>query len=327
MAESASMRWRPAYLGLGIAELTRRADAARALLGPDRCRVCPRLCKVDRLHDATGLCGIGRRAIVASHFPHFGEENCLRGRKGSGTIFFSGCSLRCVFCQNHDISWVVQGERVTPQRLAEMALELQSRGCHNINLVTPEHVVPQILEALPYAVTGGLALPIVYNTSSYEGPDSLALLDGIVDVYLADLKVWTRERARRYLRMPDYPEVTRAAVWEMHRQVGHLVLDEAGLARRGLLVRHLVMPGMYEETAEILRWIAGELGPETYVNLMAQYFPAGRVGRDGTRDPYHEIDRHPVREEYQRAAALADDLGLRRLDQRSRTMGESLRTV
>lgn len=322
----AATRWRPAYLGLGAEEIALRAEAAGALLGPDRCRVCPRLCKVDRLGDVSGLCGIGRRAIVASHFPHFGEENCLRGRKGSGTIFFSGCSLRCVFCQNHDISWIVQGGRVTPERLAEMALELQSRGCHNINLVTPEHVVPQILEALPAAIAGGLSLPIIYNTSSYEGPDSLGLLDGIVDVYLADLKVWTRERARRYLRMPDYPEVAKAAVQEMRRQVGHLVLDEAGLARRGLLVRHLLMPGMYEETAEILRWIASELGPDTYVNLMAQYFPAGRVGRSGTRDPYEEIDRHPLREEYRRAAALADDLGLRRLDQRSRRMGQALRT-
>jgi putative pyruvate formate lyase activating enzyme len=219
----------------------------------------------------------------------------------------------------------VQGERVTPARLAEMALELQSRGCHNINLVTPEHVVPQILEALPAAIAGGLSLPIIYNTSSYEGPDSLGLLDGIVDVYLADLKVWTRERARRYLRMPDYPEVAQASVREMHRQVGDLVLDEAGLARRGLLVRHLLMPGMYEETAHILRWIAGELGPDTYISLMAQYFPAGRVGRNGTRDPYKEINRHPLREEYQRATTLADDLGLRRHDQRSQRMGQALR--
>jgi putative pyruvate formate lyase activating enzyme len=282
---------------------------------------------VDRLgDDVRGLCHIGRRAIVASHFPHFGEENCLRGRRGSGTIFFSGCNLRCVFCQNHDISWVVQGERVTAQRLADMAVELQSRGCHNINFVTPEHVVPQILEALPDAIAAGLSVPIVYNTSAYEGPDSLELMDGIVDVYLPDFKVWTREGARRYLRMPDYPEVAKAAIRQMHRQVGQLVVDEAGLARRGLLVRHLLMPGQYEETAEILRWIAGELGPDTYVNLMAQYFPAGLVGRDGDRDRYDDIDRRPMREEYLRAVALADDLGLRRLDQRSRTSGEALRT-
>ncbi|HEU5157696.1 MAG TPA: radical SAM protein [Streptosporangiaceae bacterium] len=319
-----SARSRPAYLDLGVAEIARRADAARQLLGPTRCRVCPRLCKINRLDDATGLCGTGRRAIVASHFPHFGEEDCLRGRKGSGTIFFSGCNLRCVFCQNHDISWVVQGERVAPRRLAEMMLELQSRGCHNINFVTPEHVVPQILEALPDAVAGGLSVPIIYNTSSYEGPDSIRLLDGIVDIYLPDLKVATRERARRYLRMPGYPEVAKAAIRDMHRQVGRLVLDEAGLARRGLLIRHLVMPGMYEETARILRWIATELGPDTYVNLMAQYFPAGLVGRATARDPYDEINRHPAREEYQRAAALADDLGLRRLDERSLAMGQAL---
>ncbi|HEY8454900.1 MAG TPA: radical SAM protein [Actinopolymorphaceae bacterium] len=263
----------PAYLRLGADEIARRADEARRLLGTDRCRVCPRFCKVDRLSDVAGLCKIGRRAIVASHFPHFGEENCLRGRTGSGTIFFSGCNLRCVFCQNHDISWIVQGERVTPQRLAEMALELQARGCHNINFVTHEHVVPQILEALPHAIAGGLSIPIVYNTSSYEGPDSIDLLDGIVDVYLPDFKVWTRDAARRYLRMPDYPRVARTAIKKMCDQVGQLVVDEAGLARRGLLVRHLVMPGMYDETAQILRWIAEKLGPDTYVNLMAQYFP------------------------------------------------------
>ncbi|MDI3312723.1 MAG: radical SAM protein [Mycobacterium sp.] len=261
---------RPAYLGLGVDEISRRAVQARVLLGPDRCRVCPRLCRVDRLHDVKGLCQIGRTAVVASHFAHFGEENCLRGWNGSGTIFFSGCNLRCVFCQNHDISWEVRGERVTPQRLAQMMLELQDNGCHNINFVTPEHVVPQILEALPHAIDAGLRLPIVYNTSSYDSLDSLALMDGIVDIYMPDAKVWSRERARRFLRMPDYPEVMRATIPEMGRQVGKLVLDHDGLAVRGLLVRHLVMPGMFGETAEILRWIADVLGPDTYVDLMAQ---------------------------------------------------------
>jgi putative pyruvate formate lyase activating enzyme len=192
----------PAYLSLGAGEVAAHAEMALRLLGPDRCGVCPRLCKVNRLADQRGLCAIGRQAIVASHFPHFGEENCLRGWNGSGTIFFSGCNLRCVFCQSFGISWQVHGEPVTPKRLAAMMLELQDRGCHNINLVTPEHVVPQILQALPAAIDGGLRLPIVYNTSCYDSLDSLALMDGIVDIYLPDLKVWTPECARRYLRCP-----------------------------------------------------------------------------------------------------------------------------
>jgi putative pyruvate formate lyase activating enzyme len=293
-------------------ELECRAAEAFQLLGP-RCVVCPRGCKIDRRSNEKGLCAIGRHAVVASHFPHFGEEDCLRGRRGSGTVFFSGCNLRCVFCQNHDISWEVRGERVSPVRLAEMMLELQAIGCHNVNWVTPEHVVPQILEALPHAVAGGLRLPIVYNTSAYDSLDSLRLLEGVVDVYMPDLKVLTRERARRYLKRPDYPDVARETIKEMHHQVGDLVLDERGLARRGLILRHLVMPGQLDETEEILRFVAEELGTGCYVNLMAQYYPSGKVGKDGE---YAEIDRHLHREEYERALACARELGLR-LDARS----------
>jgi putative pyruvate formate lyase activating enzyme len=314
-----SLAW-PAYLSLGAEEVAARAEAALRLLGPGRCGVCPRLCKVNRLADQRGLCAIGRQAVVASHFPHFGEENCLRGRNGSGTIFFSGCNLRCVFCQNFDISWQVQGEPVSPGRLAAMMLALQDRGCHNINFVTPEHVVPQILEALPLAIENGLGLPIVYNTSSYDSLDSLRLMDGIVDIYMPDLKVWTRERARRYLRMPGYPQAAQEAVKEMNRQVGPLLLGENGLARRGLLVRHLVMPGMLDETRAILRFVAEELGAGTYVNLMAQYCPAGLVGRS-RRDSYEEINRRLARDEYQHAVRFADEVGLRRLDRRSRASG------
>jgi putative pyruvate formate lyase activating enzyme len=293
-------------------ELDRRAAAAHELLGP-RCVVCPRECKVDRREDVKGLCAIGRHAVVASHFPHFGEEDCLRGRRGSGTIFFSGCNLRCVFCQNHDISWEVRGERVTSERLAAMMLELQAIGCHNVNWVTPEHVVPQILEALPLAVRAGLRLPLVYNTSAYDSLDGLKLMEGVVDVYMPDFKVWTRERARRYLKRPDYADVARETIKEMHRQVGDLVLDERGLARRGLILRHLIMPGQLDETAEILRFVAEELGTGCYVNLMAQYYVSGKVGRDGE---YLEIARGIHREEYEQALALARALGLR-LDARS----------
>jgi putative pyruvate formate lyase activating enzyme len=299
-------------VSLSRAELERRAAEAHELLG-ERCVVCPRGCKVDRRADVAGLCAIGRHAVVASYFPHFGEEDCLRGRRGSGTIFFSGCNLRCVFCQNHDISWKVQGELVRPERLAEMMLELQAIGCHNINWVTPEHVVPQILEALPDAFDEGLELPIVYNTSAYDSLDSLSLMEGIVDVYMPDFKLWTNEAARRYLKRADYADVARQTIVEMNRQVGDLVLDERGMARRGLIVRHLIMPGLLEETESILRFVAEELGTGTYVNLMAQYYVSGTVGQNGQ---YEEIARGIHREEYEQALALANELGLR-LDPRS----------
>jgi putative pyruvate formate lyase activating enzyme len=296
-------------------ELEERACRALVLLSGPNCEVCPRLCSVDRLADERGLCRIGRRAVVASYFPHFGEENCLRGWRGSGTIFFAGCNLRCVFCQNFDVSWEVQGHEVDAGRLAAMMLELQAMGCHNINWVTPEHVVPQILEALPLALDRGLSLPIVYNTSAYDSADSLGLMDGVVDVYMPDLKLISSEHARRYLGKREYADVMRRNVREMHRQVGELVLDDRGLAVRGLICRHLVMPGLVDQTEAVLRWVAEELGPGTYVNLMGQYYPAGKVGKSGR---YEEIDRRPDRDELRRAFEIADSLGLRRLDTRSR---------
>jgi putative pyruvate formate lyase activating enzyme len=301
----------PSYLALHRSgELADRAGAALRLLA-DPCHVCPRLCSVDRLADERGLCRIGRRAVVASHFPHFGEEDCLRGWNGSGTIFFAGCNLRCVFCQNFDVSWQVQGREVSAERLAAMMLELQEIGCHNINWVTPEHVVPQILEALPLAVERGLRLPIVYNTSAYDSADSLALMDGIVDVYMPDLKLVGSDHTRRYLGKREYFEVASRNVLEMQRQVGELIVDERGLARRGLIVRHLVMPGLLEETRAVLEFVAERLGPGTYVNLMGQYYPAGKTER------YAEIHRRPHAEELVRGYAIADELGLR-LDARSR---------
>jgi len=310
----------PSYLELGTSEIRRRAAEAFELLGP-RCLVCPRLCRVDRRAGVAGLCAVGRYAVVASWFPHFGEEDCLRGRRGSGTIFFSGCNLRCVFCQNWDISWGnLKGVVATPERLAAMMLELQGLGCHNVNFVTPEHVVPQVLEALPLAIESGLRLPIVYNTSAYDSLESLRLTDGVVDVYMPDFKLWTNEASRRYLRRADYPDVARESIREMHRQVGDLELDERGLAVRGVLLRHLVMPGLLEETEAILRFVAEELGTGCYVNLMAQYYPSGRVGRDGE---FAEIDRHLFREEYAQALALAEELGLR-LDPRGRAEGRQL---
>ena len=303
---------RPRYLELHRAgELELRAQAALRLLEAP-CRVCPRECSVERLDDERGLCKIGRRAIVASHFPHFGEEDCLRGWRGSGTIFFGGCNLRCVFCQNYDVSWQVQGQEADGAQLAAMMLELQEIGCHNINWVTPEHVVPQILEALPRAVDGGLRLPFVYNTSAYDSLDSLRLMDGVVDIYMPDVKLTSSELTRRYLGKREYFEVASRNVREMYRQVGDLVVGDDGLARQGLIVRHLVMPGLLDETDTVLRFVADELGPGTYVNLMGQYHPAGRSER------YAEIHRRPYPEELERAFEIADGLGLRRLDERSR---------
>ncbi|GIV20378.1 MAG: radical SAM protein [Armatimonadota bacterium] len=301
----------PAYLALHRrGELQRRAEEAIASLR--ECRVCPRNCGVNRLADEKGICRTGRYARVSSYFPHHGEEDCLRGWNGSGTIFFSWCNLRCVFCQNSDLSHRGEGVEVSPEHLAGMMLSLQRMGCHNINLVTPEHVVPQVLEALVLAVEGGLRLPIVYNTSAYDGMESLHLLDGVVDIYMPDFKIWDPEKAHRYLKARDYPEVARKAIQEMHRQVGVLKFDENGLAKRGLLVRHLVMPGGVAGTEHILRFLAEQVAPDTYVNVMAQYHPAGMV----SSERYPEIHRRITAQEYWHAVRLAEQLGLR-LDERA----------
>ncbi len=306
-----SRRFTPAYLALGISELRRRAEEALALL--HSCEVCPRDCRVNRLEDRWAVCKTGRYARVGSFFPHFGEEDCLRGWRGSGTIFFSMCNLRCSFCQNYDLSQVGEGRVVSPLDLAHVMIFLQDQGCHNINFVTPEHVVPEILEALPHAVETGLRLPIVYNTSSYDSMHSLRLLDGIVDIYMPDFKYWNPERARHYLKAPDYPEVARGVIKEMHRQAGPLRLDEHGLARRGVLIRHLVMPGAIDDTREIMRWIAVEIGLDAYVNVMDQYHPAGQVGRN---PKYEDINRRLLREEFEEAVRAARGAGLHRLDVR-----------
>jgi putative pyruvate formate lyase activating enzyme len=289
-----------------------KVEAALAELA--ECRACPRDCGVDRTADDRPLCHVGRYARVASAFPHFGEEDCLRGWRGSGTIFFSYCNLRCVFCQNWDVSQAAAGTECAPEEIAGLMLELQDRGCHNINLVTPEHVVPQVVEALAVAVPAGLRLPIVYNTSGYDSLRSLQLTDGLVDIYMPDFKFWEPETARRLGRAHDYPEVARAAISEMHRQVGVLRFDHDGLARRGVLVRHLVMPGQSSEAAAIFRWLAAELSMDTYVNIMGQYRPTHRVPGNSR---FADIDRRPRRAEMEAAFAAAVDAGLWRLDERS----------
>ncbi len=304
---SKSQTFEPVYLRTyARGELARRVERALKLL--QSCTACPRNCRVNRLEDKFAVCKTGRHAIVSSHFPHHGEEDCLRGWRGSGTIFFTGCNLRCVFCQNFDISWQVRGTPAPPRELAAMMLELQAQGCHNINLVTPEHVAPQIVQALPSAIEQGLRLPLVYNTSAYDSMESLALLDGLVDIYMPDFKYWDAEMARKYSRAPDYPEVARRTIKEMHRQVGNLVIEDNGLARRGLLIRHLVMPEDVAGTPAVMPWIADELSPETYVNIMAQYHPAGKV----SRSDHAEINRRVTPAEYERALDAAWRAGLKR---------------
>jgi putative pyruvate formate lyase activating enzyme len=293
-----------------------RDRARRAVESLACCRACPRDCRVNRLADKWAACKTGRFAVVTRCFPHLGEEDCLRGWRGSGTIFFGHCNLRCVFCQNFDISQGLKpgpaARSAPPEALARMMLDLQGLGCHNINFVTPEHVVPQVLEGVAAATESGLRLPIVFNTGGYDSLESLDLLDGVVDIYMPDFKYWSNDRSRRYLMAADYPEAARAAIAEMHRQVGPLVIDADGLAVRGVLIRHLVMPGCLDETKAILEWIAAELGPDTYVNLMDQYRPAGKVP-----ERFAEINRPLSLAEYREALEIALRVGLWRLDGRA----------
>jgi putative pyruvate formate lyase activating enzyme len=302
----------PAYLSFPADAL--RDRAAQAIAALEDCTACPRDCHVNRLEDRWSACKTGRYAAVSSFFAHTGEEDCLRGWRGSGTIFFSHCNLRCVFCQNYDISQAIKPgvePGVPPERLAAMMLALQGDGCHNINFVTPEHVVPQIVEALAVAIPAGLRLPLVYNTSAYDSLESIDLMNGLVDIYMPDFKYWSGESSRRYLKAEAYPDVARRTIKAMFAQVGPLQLDETGLARRGLLIRHLVMPGGLDETRAILEWISTELGRAAYVNLMNQYYPAGRVGGDS----YPEINRRLSAAEFDEARRYAIGLGLR-LDER-----------
>jgi putative pyruvate formate lyase activating enzyme len=272
------------------------------------CDICPRRCRVDRTKGELGICGIGARAIVASYGPHFGEEAPLVGRNGSGTVFFSGCSLRCVFCQNYGISHLLEGDEAAPDRLAAIFLGVQRTGCHNLNLVTPTHVTPQIVEALAVAAGKGFSLPVVYNCHGYEGMETLRELAGVVDIYMPDLKFLDPGPAGRYCAAPDYPDVAREALREMARQVGPLVIDRNGVAVRGLLVRHLVMPGVASSTRRVIDFLADEIGTDTYLNLMDQYRPCGRAAE------FPEISRRISPGEWAQARAYASSRGLTRLD-------------
>ena len=288
--------------------LADRIAEAKQRLAP--CRICPRHCKVDRLADERGICQTGAKAVVSSYGPHFGEESPLVGSGGSGTIFLTHCNLLCVFCQNYEISHLGQGVETDSGQLSSMMVSLQRQGCHNINFVTPSHVVPQIIEALPKAIEKGLTVPLVYNSSGYDSPDTLRLLEGIFDIYMPDFKFWTKESGKRFAKASDYAEAARKAILEMHRQVGDLEMDEEGVAVKGLLVRHLVMPGGLDETREILNFLAQEVSVNTYVNVMDQYRPCGKAYQ------YPPIDRGLANEGYREALKSAQDAGLHRLDER-----------
>ncbi len=304
------MPFKPAYLEAAkTGVLQQRIRIACEML--EECTLCPRNCRVNRKENELGTCNTGYHAVVSSYSPHFGEESPLVGLRGSGTIFFTHCNLLCNFCQNYDISHEGRGQEVTSEELADFMIHLQDIGCHNINFVTPSHVVPQILAALEIAINSGLQVPLVFNTSAYDKVETLKLLDGIVDIYMPDFKFWDPETARQLCTAADYPERARMALKEMHRQVGDLRMNNLGTAERGLLVRHLVMPENLAGTAEVMRFLASEISANTYVNIMPQYRPCGKAF---TVD---KIARSITREEYYEALEIAREEGITRLDDRN----------
>lgn len=291
--------------------LQQKIKAARKLLSP--CKLCPRKCSVDRLSGEIGVCKTASQAWVSSYNSHFGEESPLVGKHGSGTIFFTHCNLMCLFCQNFDISHEGHGQEVTDEELAAIMLALQQQGCHNINFVTPSHVVPQILAALEIAIQHGLCVPLVYNSGGYDLSSTLRLLEGVFDIYMPDFKFWNPELAESACQAADYAEVACKALKEMHRQVGDLIIDDSGIARKGLLIRHLVLPGGMAGTRKIMRFIAREISTRSYVNIMSQYRPCGRVAEiSGLNALLSPTD-------YQTALQEAKKEGITRLDQPRRT--------
>jgi putative pyruvate formate lyase activating enzyme len=298
----------PAYIktfeeGLLAAKIEKAYDTLKA------CVLCPRRCGVERLADETGICKTGKNAWVSSYNAHFGEEAPLVGSHGSGTIFFTHCNLMCLFCQNYDISHEGHGQEVSCEQIAAMMLALQSQGCHNINFVTPSHVVPQILSAVEIAIQNGLRVPLVYNSGGYDRVQTLKLLEGVFDIYMPDFKFWDSEFADSACDAADYPEVARRALIEMHRQVGDLVVAKSGIAERGLLIRHLVLPNGLAGTREVMRFIATKISSNSYVNIMSQYRPCGRAAE------VKGLSMYPLRSDHQEAVQAAKQEGISRLDQ------------
>lgn len=300
---------RPNYLNLfNSGDLEVRAKEAYKHLAI--CDVCALKCPVDRLSGKYGACHTGEFAKVSNYGPHLGEEDPLRGWRGSGTMFFTRCNLRCQYCQNYDISQSNYGNEVKPEEIAAIMLELQSYGCHNINFVSPSHVVPQILSAVLIAAQLGLKIPLVYNTGGYDSLEMLKLLDGVIDIYMPDMKYGDKRLAHKFSKIPNYPAINQQAVKEMHRQVGDLIIDKRGIAQRGLLVRHLILPNNIAGTESILLFLAKEISRNTYLNLMDQYRPSFKAHL------YPELNRNVTHDEFNKAVQLAKSLGLNRLDKR-----------
>jgi len=285
-------------------ELEKRIDALHEIL--TECRLCPRECNVNRLSGEVGVCRGGAELMVSSASPHFGEEPPLVGFHGSGTIFLTHCNLRCVFCQNYDISHFGSGYTVTSSEMANYMLRLQRMGTHNINFVTPTHYIPQIVASLPEAIESGLKIPLVFNCGGYESLDVIRLLDGIMDIYMPDFKYSDESTAKKYSNSPDYPGKIKGALMEMHRQVGDLKIDRDGIAERGLLIRHLVMPKALAGTRDLMEFIASDISKDSYVNIMAQYRPLYKASE------FPEINRRITPQEYKEAVEIAKIAGLYR---------------
>ncbi|KAJ8102874.1 putative radical SAM superfamily protein [Lipomyces tetrasporus] len=309
--------YNPRYVMLTPKQIECKIAEAETYL--HNCTLCPHNCGVDR-YVSTGYCALGAQRVPVSNIsPHFGEESCITGMNGSGSIFFASCNLRCVFCQNYEISHVRDaGEMLTAEEIGEWMVKLQDMGqCHNINLVTPEHVVPIVVKAIAKAKDLGLRIPIVYNTSSFDSIESLKLMDGLIDIYLADFKLWSPDSAKRFLKSERYPDAARHALIEMARQVGVLKFTGDGLAKQGVLIRHLIMPNCLDESRQIMKYIADEVDRDSYVNIMSQYFPSGHVGRKSTRGSglrYEELNRHVTDAEIEDVMTAARKVGLWRFD-------------
>jgi len=299
------MPFTPSYIALfEKGELGQRVRLLQEFL--KECRLCPRECRVNRLKGEIGYCGTGSELMVSSAFPHFGEESPLVGNQGSGTIFLTHCNLRCIFCQNYDISHLGRGEHITTSEMALAMFKLQEMGCHNINFVTPTHYAPQIVTSLPEAIEMGLRLPIVYNCSGYESIEVIQLLEGVVDIYMPDVKFMDEKYSKQFSNAPDYPEVIKKVLKEMHRQVGDLKTNSKGIAERGLLIRHLVMPGGVASSEAVLKFISDEISVHSYVNIMDQYRPEYRAHE------YSEINRRVTHKEYMEAVQIAKHFHLYR---------------
>lgn len=296
----------PSYLNLSQSVLSERVNALGDIL--KKCTLCPRDCEVDRVAGEKGFCRTGILPFISSYGPHFGEERPLVGRFGSGTIFFGNCNLGCIYCQNYTISHLGEGLEVSFEKLADIMISLQNQGCHNINLVTPTHQVPMIVKSLVIAIDKGLRVPIVYNCGGYEAIETLKLLDGIIDIYMPDFKYFDPEKGLKYSKAKDYPEFARLAIKEMHRQVGDLVINKEGIAVKGLLVRHLVLPEGIAGTEEVVRFIAEEISKNTYINIMDQYHPCFKAF------DHPPLNRRITRKEYEEAIKIAIKAGLKRID-------------